>query len=924
MVRFSSISLGLIGGIFTITLSLPHPRPDRWNRPIPSDKFSFGDTLKNDTTRDTTRQVYRPGPTPDFRPKDRYGNPFVFQPVESPMFLKDPNNLKLDVDIDTSNNYTIYEKVGDINYRPISTMSFEQFQKVQEERMIKDYWRNKSIGLDGESAVSGRRLIPPIYISPVFDRIFGGSYVDIKPNGYVNLDFGSRWQRIDNPAIPIRQQRNGGFQFDQQINMNVVGKIGDKLSVTANFDNNNTFDFENNLKVEYTGYKEDIIKKIEVGNVSMPLNNSLINGSQNLFGIKTQLQFGKLFVTGLASTQRGKTNVINIQGGSQGQGREFQVRASDYDENRHFFLGQFFRDNYERWLGSLPQILSGVNVTRVEVYLINRNNNTQTLRNFAAFMDLGEGRIVYRNDNPLIGPGKGNVPSSNDANKLYNSLINDPNVRNADNTSSVLDNKYGLVKSTDYEVVTAARKLEDKEYFVNKQLGYISFYRKLQDDEALAVSYEYTYNGRRYKVGELTEDYQNVADNQVIFLKLLRPSKISTNVPTWNLMMKNIYNIATQITKDGFQLRVIYRDDRTGLDNPNLQEGRHTKDIPLVELFNLDRLNQNNDPQKDGLFDYVEGVTVNSDYGDIIFPVLEPFGKHLRSKFDPDEQAFIDKYVYDTLYNTTKSDAELDAAHNKFYLVGRVQGGSGSEIALPGINIAPGSVRVIAGNIPLIENVDYRVDYNQGKVSIINQSVLNSGSPIQIQYENSDLFNFQARSLFGTRAEYIFNDNMSLGATFLYHNERPLVSRVSIGDEPTRNMKWGLDYNYRSESRLLTKMVDLLPLVSTKEPSLITFSSEFAQLIPGTSNFVQGKGTSYIDDFESAVTPYNLENVLAWKLAATPKRDDGLFDGGLQAPNDLSINYKRAKLAWYIIDNVFYRSTGLTKPATSGDSISNK
>jgi len=880
------------------------------------------DSLLQDSSRqdsvklDTLDKPYEPSKQPTYEPKDRYGNPFVYEESPSPLLLKDPSTLKLDLEIDTANNYTIYEKMGDVNYRPTSTMTFEEFQVAQEEKMIKEYWKNRSAGLDGESAVSGRRLIPPIYISPIFDRIFGGSYVDIRPNGYVNLDFGGRWQRIDNPAIPIRQQRNGGFEFDQQISMNVVGKIGDKLAVTANFDNNNSFDFENNLKVEYTGYEEDIIKKIEVGNVSLPLNNSLITGAQNLFGLKTQLQFGKLYVTGVASTQRGKSDVITIEGGTDGQGREFQLRASDYDENRHFFLGHFFRDNYERWLGGLPQVLSGVNITRVEVYVINRNNNTQTLRNFLGMMDLAEGRVIYRDDNNFIAPGQGNVPNSNNANKLFQSLRDNTDLRVVDNTSNILENDWRLVKSTDFEVVTAARKLDDKEFTFHKQLGYISLYRKLQNDEALAVAYEYTYNGQRYKVGELTEDYQNIPEDQVIYLKLLRPSKINSRVPTWDLMIKHIYNLnASQINREGFDLRIIYRDDRTGIDNPSLHEGRNTKDIPLVELFNLDRLNRNNDPQKDGVFDFVENITVDPEYGTIIFTVLEPFGKHLKSKFDEDETALVEKYVYDTLYNTTKADAELFVNKNKFFLAGRVVGGSSTEIVLPGINIAEGSVRVIAGSIPLSEGVDYRVDYNLGKVSIINQSVLNSGKQIQIQYERADLFNFQSRTLLGTRMDYVIDDNFNLGATLLYLNERPLVSRISIGDETTRNLKYGLDMNYRGESQFLTKMVDALPLISTKEPSVITFNAEFAQLRPGTSNKVNGEGTSYIDDFEAAITPYNLgNNILAWKLAATPKSDNNYFaDGGLNI-NDIAINYKRAKMAWYIIDNVFYRNTGITRP----------
>ena len=867
---------------------------------------------------DTLNQPYEPSRAPDFQPQDRPGNSFVYPGTKSPFLLNDPGSFKQDVRVDSSFNYHIQEKVGDLDYRPPSTMSFKEFNQLQNKQMLENYWRERSAALDGQSAVSGRRLIPPIYISPVFDRIFGGSYVDIRPNGFVMLDFGSKWQRLQNPSIPIRQQRNGGFEFDQQISMNVVGKIGEKLSVTADFDNNNTFDYENNLKVEYTGFDEDIIKKIEIGNVSLPLNNSLISGAQNLFGVKTQLQFGKLYVTALASTERGKTDEIEVNGGADGgQGREFEIRASDYEDNRHFFLGHFFRKNYENWLRGIPQIISGVNVTRVEVYVINRQNNTETLRNFAAFMDLGEGETIYQKNNPMVVPGKPG-PNSNDANQLYKNLTTTPGTRDLDQVTNTLENTFNLSKATDYEIITAARKLDEREYTVNRQLGYVSLLRKLQSDEVLAVAYEYTYNGHSYKVGEMTEDYQNLPENQVIFLKLLRPSKIATNVPTWDLMMKNIYSLnASQVTQEGFQLRIIYRDDRTGVDNPSLHEGKRTRDVPLIQLLGLDRLNPSNDPQPDGNFDFVEGVTIMPETGQIVFPVLQPFGSKLQSYFDPStEENLINKYVYDTLYKTTKADAELDMTKNKFYLSGRMQAGSSSEITIPGINIAQNSVVVLAGNTPLTEGVDYRVDYNLGKVNIINEAVLNSGKPIKIRYEKADVFNFQARSLLGTRLDYKVNDNFNIGATMLYLNERPLISRVAIGNEPARNLKYGMDINFQRDSHLLTKLVDALPLIETKEPSSVTFNAEVAQLKPGTSNKVDGEGTSYIDDFEATATPFSLgNNILNWKMAHTPVTDDDRFTLGADNTVDTRLGYKRAKLAWYIIDNVFYRSSGFGKPS---------
>ncbi len=856
---------------------------------------------------DTKPKSYQRSRQPTYNPRDRLGDPFSDLGDQSPLINKDPFDLNVEVEVDTGMNYSIYERMNGLDYRPPTIMTFEEYSRLVERNMIRDYWKTKAAELDGESAISGKRLIPKIPISPVFDRIFGGSFVDIQPNGSVTLDFGFRSERIFNPSIPIRRQKQGTFDFEQRIGMNVIGRIGEKLRVTANFDNNTSFDFENDLRVEYTGFEEDIIKKIEIGNVSMGISNSLIRGSQNLFGVKTELQFGKLFVTGVFSTQRGSTDAITIEGGSQA--REFEISSADYDENRHFFLGHFFRDNYNPWLTSLPQIISRVNITRVEVYVLNRNNDTETLRNFAAYMDLGEGEVIERTD--IFTSNDPNSPNANDANNLLD-VVSDPIFRDVSKVSDELT-ALGLNKSSDFEVIRGARKLNDREYTISKQLGYINLFRKLQNDEVLAVAYEYNINGENFKVGELTDDYANRPEDQVIFLKLLRPGKINTTANTWDLMMKNIYSLnANQVTQEAFQLRIIYRDDITGQDNPSLHEGVNTKNIPLVELFGLDQLNSNLDPQPDGNFDFVDGLTINTDVGNIIFPVLEPFGSDLDKFFADNEQELKDRFVFNELYSGTKNDAQQNVLLNKFFIKGQLQAGSSNEIVLPGINIAENSVTVTAGNTILTEGVHYRVDYNLGKVIIIDEGIMISGKQINISYEKADLFNFQTRSLMGTRLDYRFNEDVNLGATLLYLNERPLITRISVGNEPVRNVKWGLDFNYRKESRFLTELVDALPLISTKEPSNVVFNAEFAQLLPGTSNRNGGEGLAYLDDFEAAVTPFNLGSMISWKLASTPATDDGRF--GMPSANNLTAGYKRGEVAWYIVDNVFYRSNDSNTP----------
>lgn len=841
-----------------------------------------------------------------------YQNPFLRK--DSPFLIRPEKNQRVEVEVDTSVRYSIYPNLDSTTLDPGYSMDFDDYSKMQELRIRQEYWRDRSRGLDGESAVGGRGLIPPITMSPTFDRIFGGNEITIVPTGNVNLDFGGIFRRIDNPSIPIRQQKTGNFNFNQQIQMSVNGMLGQKVRIGANFDSNNSFDFENQLKVEYAGFEEDILKSIEIGNVSMPVQNSLIQGAQNLFGVKTQMQFGKLFMTTVASTQRGRRDEIVIEGGNQG--RPFEVRASEYDENRHFFLGHFFRNNYENWLRGLPQVLSGVQITRVEVYIMNRANNTQTLRNFAAFMDLGEGQRIYNPDNPNIGQGNPQAPSTNDANELFNALNSNPSFRNFETAATAISNDLGLERGLEFEQINGARKLAENEYTFDRQLGYFSLSRKLQNDEVIAVSYEYTYNGQSYKVGELTEDYQNRPEDNVIFLKMLRPARINTTIPTWDLMMKNIYNLnANQIQKEGFQLQIIYRDDRTGLDNPSLLEGQNVKDIPLIRLLKLDNLNPQNDPQPDGNFDYVNGLTIRPEQGLVIFPVVEPFGETLGNYFLPSEVNLEDKYVYDTLYRTTLADAELVTRLNKYFLKGSFTSGSASEIMLPGLNISEGSVIVTAGNIPLTEGVDFTVDYNIGRVVIINEGILQSGKRISVSFEKADLVSFQTRSLMGTRLDYMASENFNIGGTFLYLNERPNISRIATGNETLRNSLWGLDVNYNDESLFLTKLADALPFTETKEESLIQFSGEFAHLIPGTSNQVDGEGASYIDDFETAIIPFNLgSGPQNWKLSATPATDDNRFDLSQQTEDRLGKTYKRARLSWYTVDNVFYRSAGRGVP----------
>ena len=860
-------------------------------------------TPEDSTTRTKSRR-------PTYQTEDRVGDQYNNQTNKSPLELQNPDNITEEVEIDTATgNYIVKEKVGDMEYRTQTYLTFEEYYNYKNKQMLRDYWKNKgdtAIDTPRGTAKPGQPFGFTKHIKGL-EGPFGSNYVDIRPSGLVTLDFAGRWQRVNNPSLPIKQQRTGLFDFDQQISMNVIGKIGEKLKLTVNWDTKAAFEFQNSVKIQYTAFEEDIIQAIEVGRVNMPLNSSLMTGPQNLFGLKTKLQFGRLSVTAVAARQDGKLDEIKIGGG--GQGRTFEIRADGYEPYRHFFLGQFFRANYEKSLKSSPTVLSGVQIKRVDVYITNRNNTTANLRSVVGYLDLGENDSLYRAT--LDDPSVTTDAPYNKINQLYTGANPVTGFRNAQTLNTDITGAYtGFEDGTDYTYLKSARKLLPTEFTFNADLGYITLQSRMNEDEALLVAYQYTYNGQEYTVGELTEDLTDVPETSLVVAKMLKPPVIKTRLPTWDLMMKNIYQLGvTQIQRDNFQFRIIYKDDASGADIPNLQEGQNTKDVPLLRLCGLDYLNPNNDPAPDGNFDYVEGVTVDSKNGRIIFPVLEPFGSNLESKFLPSETALKQKYVFFELYDSTASDAGMVASKNKYFFKGRYTAGTASEIMLPGINIAQGSVVVVAGSTTLVEGVDYTVDYSLGRIKILNDGVLASGQEIRIRFEKQDLFNFRRKSFLGTRLDYKVNDKILLGATMLHSNEAPNITRVNIGDEPAANTIWGVDANIKATSRVLTRAVDMLPVVTTKAPSNITFRGEFAQFIPGYNKILDKNGggeggIAFIDDFEGAKTPYDLtRSPLTWLISSTPQR----FTADASS-KDLQNGYHRARLAWYNIDNIFYRS----------------
>ncbi len=866
------------------------------------------------------------------------GDPLNY-PNGGGLMLNNPSNVNTNVDYDpTTGQYNVNQTMGGMNYRPPTYLDSEEYQKLMFDKQVKDYWNARSHA-ESENA-QNKTAIPKLHVGgEIFDRIFGGNTVDIRPNGSAELIFAYNGTKTDNPAIPVRNRKTNTFDFDEKIQLNVVGKIGDKLKLTTSYNTEATFDYENQMKLEYTGYEDEIIKKIEAGNVSLPLNGSLITGSQTLFGVKTQLQFGRLTVTSVLSQQKGKKSEVEVTGGAQVS--KFDIPGDQYEPNKHFFLAHYFRDNFNAALANLPFVNSQVNINRIEVWISNTNGATNDIRSVVAFSELGED---YRNDLP-----KPHVPANqqvfiddltpdvlpyNTQNSLYASLIADPNIRTVNLTDNLIYNLStppGVVQQqTNYLLVTNARKLQPSEYTFNVKLGYVSLNQQLNPDQVLSVAYEYTYNGNVYKVGELSTDGISTG---ALFTKMLKSSAPNTKHPIWDLMMKNIYSIGSyQVNAQDFKLEVFYTNAVSGTDInylPVTDCQTLIKAKPLLQVINLDRLNQQSDQIADGVFDFIDGVTINSTNGRVIFPLLEPFGDHLRSKFLglPSCDALeANAYVFDPLYDSTITTARNVFPNlNRFKLKGSYKSSGGSEISLGAPNVPQGSVTVTAGGIVLQENVQYTVDYTLGRVKIIDEGILNSGTPIKISLESNALFAIQQKTLFGTHLDYRINKDFSIGATVLNLTERPLTKKVNIGDEPISNTIFGFDANYRTEAPFLTRLVDKIPFIETKEMSTITAAGEFAYLIPGHSKAIGKAGNSYIDDFEGSQSEIALHAQSAWSLASTPQgqTSSGMFPEGALS-DDITNGFNRAKLSWYHIDPLLMRQqTGITPGNINSTDMSN-
>ena len=814
---------------------------------------------------------------------------------QSPLDLQRPDNMKYDVVYnDTLNRFVIGNRMGNTWLSAPIMLTPEEYNSWTEMNERSAFFRKKN---DEIYQTKGKEKFD--FSDMHFDlgpaeKIFGPGGIRVKTQGSAELKLGMNKKSIDNPSLPIRNRKTTMMNFDEKINLNVNGKVGDKVNMNLNYNTDATLDYDaQNMKLKYDGKEDEIIKLVEAGNVSFPSNSSLIKGASSLFGVRTDMQFGKLKLQMVASQKKSASKSVSSKGGVQLT--PFEINVADYEENRHFFLSRYFRNHYDEWMQKLPNLITSVTINRVEIWVTNKTGTTANTRNIVALTDLGETSKI---SNPMW-TATGEVPS-NRANTEYQAMTTQyVAARDIDQAAATLEGA-GLVGGADFEKLESARLLSSSEYTVNTALGYVSLKTGIQTDQVLAVAYEYTSGGVTYQVGEFASDITDT--KQALFVKALKNTSCNPQQGNWDLMMKNVYYLASNIEKEKFRLDVKYQSDTTGVYLSYIPEQR-VKNTPIIRVLGADRLDNNNKAHSNGYYDYVEGYTVSN--GRVFIPKVEPFGSYMRDYLVKNGVATdaAEKYAFTELYDSTKTVAKQIAEKNKYLMVGQFKGSSANVISLGAYNVPQGSVVVTAGGVTLTEGSDYSVDYNAGEVTILNQSIIDAGTSVNVSLESNTDYGQTRKTMFGVNWEYDFSKNFQMSGTLQHLSEQALTTKVSMGSEPLKNTLWGVNLNWKKESQWLTNVLDKIPFLHLTQPSQISFTSEFAQLLAGEAGGTQDNA-SYIDDFENTKNGIDVMTPTSWFISSVPSLN---FKEDYNDKTGLTSGFHRSRLAWYCIDPLFTR-----------------
>ena len=835
--------------------------------------------------------------------------------VASPFFKKIPKLYfitlpaeEVTIERNPSGGFLVERRIKGYRSGSLTAMSFQDYAQLDRQESIRQNWsqliREARQRQDTQRGLLDFSLAIPGGRESAFTTIFGTPEVNLRVNGVASMNVGASIQRSEDPSLPPDQQTRIDPTFEQSLQLNIQGNIGDKLTIQTDWDTERQFEYQNRLSILYEGYDDEIIKSIEMGNVSMNTGNSLIRGSGALFGVKSVAELGSFRLTSIVSQQDGESNVETISGGSQEQ--QIRIRPADYSDDRHFFLDFYTRQQFETSMANPQQLSQTLQIADVELWVLRESVQADAGSRLAvALSDIGVNRA-----------GDGSfLPPNNNQDVFAPELLDqfrDPQL-------GVSAEDLGIDDSRNFEEGYFTLLEEGRDYTINKVTGHVSLRRSLSSREVLAVAFSYRgLNNEIVNVGEI-----NRSGNDRIFLKMLRPSNVSTDNDLFQLTMRNIYSLGvSNITRESLELELVFTEDNVARDR---LPGRNTT---LLQDLGLDRVDAQGALEPNNEIDFGTG-TLDAQNGLIIFPYLEPFGDRIRTLLEdsPASVEDIERLTYSELYTQRQRNASQSSKNGFYQFRGTSRGGLQDNYNL-GFVLVEGSVRVFANGSELQENVDYQVDYSFGSITILNDRYTAPGQDIRIEYENQALTSIEQKTFTGLRAEYEITNGFNIGGTFFRFNERPLDDKIRIGDEPISNSVFGFDTNARFNTPFITRAVDWLPLIQTRENSEFSFSGEFAQLRPGVSETRavsrairnnqlfpdEEEGLSFIDDFEGSNIKINLLNATRWHIAAAPaavpgyEPDEAFFDEddfpGQPISNQQSRIERsdlRSKFSWYTI-----------------------
>jgi cell surface protein SprA len=822
------------------------------------------------------------------------------------LFLKDPAVVSSEAALDSNQNvYHLRRRVSGNDIRIPLEMKMEDYTSLRLRGAVRKNWESLTqvYQLPGETKAGLSDVFAkitqieiPIPKNPIFS-IFGPPRINITINGSVDIHAAFQNVKYDLYTASATGQSQSTPEFSQQVQVNVKGEIGDKLKLDADWNTQRTFDYENQLHVKYQGYDDEVVQSIEAGNVSLTTNSSFISSSSALFGIKAKLQTGPFTLTSVVSQKKGQIKELSMSGGSASA--TFDKRPSDYSKD-HYFVDTSYISHYEDiFLQHPARVDPYKKIQAIEVWVSvppGMMNSTKQ-RNVVAFLD------------------------------------QDTTLTNQKNRSATT----GRSGSTDEMVAGSFIKLEPgTDYNYNADAGIITMLGSLQDEQAIAASYTLLdpATGKTYDVGNFGSRLSS--DSLNLVMKLVRPKNLPSSPQmktAWKMMLKNRYPLGPRsIKKTGFTFTISY--------TPSGQSASQTvpgHDMGLLELFGLDQYNSDGTTKApDKAIDYVgsnfadDGVTVDENRGEIIFPVLEPFSAtsikrfihaHAAGGFSSAEEDSLAKQLsYQAIYDTTYSGAVNDM-RNVFSFDGSVTGSQSSTYPI-GYNVVEGSVEVYVDGQRATLNSDYIVDYISGQVTIKNQAFLTPGKNLQIKYEANDMFQLASKSLVGVRGELSLSKNTILGFTIMNMNQQSLSDKVRLGEEPISNTIMGFDGSTSFDAPWLTKALNYLPGIKTLAPSQISLRGEYAYMSPNPNTRTspipsdQGKSVAYVDDFEGSVESIPLSvSFTGWKEASAPYYikgldsyipsdgrtipvDNYLLSNGQILPDTTKMTYK-ARATWF-------------------------